>query len=72
MAKYDFETHTPRITKWFKANDENNFCIVFEVGSPELLLSTKKPLKREELPRLMREYMDSAFAITWEVLTERK
>lgn len=72
VAKYDFETHTPRITKWFKANDENNFCIVFEVGSPELLLSTKKPLKREELPRLMREYMDSAFAITWEVLTERK
>jgi hypothetical protein len=72
ITKYDYQTQTPRVTKWFKAGDSNNYCIVFEVESPELLLSTKKPLRREDLPRLMREYLDSAFAITWEVLTEGK
>jgi hypothetical protein len=70
VSKYDYELRTPRITKWFKSDDvgSNNYAVLFEVDQPELLLCTKKPLRREDLPRMFREYLDSAFNITWDSL----
>jgi hypothetical protein len=66
VTKYNFETKHIGIVKWFKSTDSDKFCIIFEVETPELLLCSKKTLKREDLPRMMLEYLDSGFPITWD------
>ena len=71
VTKYDYETQDTRIVKWFKSTESDNFCIIFEVESPEIVLFNKKHLKRDDLPKIMRTYLDSAFPLTWESIVRK-
>jgi len=72
ITRYDQESQTTKVVKWFKANDvpeSKQFCFVFIVESPELLLSIKKPLLLANIPDSVKPFLDIGFALTLDVLT---
>jgi len=69
VSRYDHESESPKIVRWFKANDKavsKQFCFVFVVESPEVLLSLKKPLPLEELPPQVKAFLDMGSATSLE------
>ena len=74
ITRYDQDSQTTKIAKWFKANDKpasKQFCFVFVIEKPEILLSIKKPFLLADLPQTVKPFLDSGFALTLEVLQKK-
>jgi hypothetical protein len=68
IARFSFDTDTTKIHKWIKSEKTENYCIVFYIDSPEILLNAKKPLEIKDLPKMVKQHFDSAAPTTWDLL----
>jgi hypothetical protein len=68
ITRYSYETDTTKVYKWLRGGKTENYCIVFYVDSPEVLLSTKKSLHVKDLPLMFQRFFDSSTPMTWELI----
>jgi len=63
---------TSKIVKWIKAerDNENSLVVFFANESPEVLLSSKMPLSKNDLPDIFQQFFDSATPILLEQIQE--
>jgi hypothetical protein len=63
ITRYSYETDTTKVNKWIQSKKSGNYCIVFYVEQPEILLTTKKPII---LPTIFQKFFDTAAPMTWQ------
>ena len=66
ITRYSYETDTTKVYRWFKSEKTNGYMIVFYVDTPEVLLSSAKPMQLNDLPQIVTRYFDTATATKWE------
>jgi hypothetical protein len=68
IARYNYNTDTTKVHKWIKSEKTKNYCVVFYVDSPEILLSVKTPIEMKDLPKMIQRYFDTAAPTTWDLV----
>ena len=66
ITRYSYDTDTIKVYRWFKSEKTEGYMIVFYVDTPEVLLSSAKPLLLKDLPQIITRYFDTAAATKWE------
>ena len=66
ITRYSYETDATKVYRWFKSEKTAGYMIVFYVDTPEVLLSSAKPMQLKDLPQIVTRYFDTATATKWE------